>query len=221
MLSFLFVMDSLTSTDRCAHGQMYPRTDVSACSAQYFHWQMCPCTHSDVSITKTAPLSLSCHVMSFCEWTMSRSGIVTSRRHIGRTACLHLNSVILLLTVFCWDWQLNGRSFSCCGRQHRYVKCPLGVCKRMLCSIITVRKSRVLWEFPRSGELRTQKFKSRMVRTQSLNVLPLKPGVGQYISRHATPTARDFLLAYFYPSGPFTCILSKTSPDFFSCVGCG
>ena len=33
----------------------------------------------------------------------------------------------------------------------------------------------------RSGELRTQKLKSHLVRTQSLNVLPFKPGVGQYI----------------------------------------
>ena len=73
---------------------------------------------------------------------------------------------------------------------------------------------------PRSGELRTQKLKSHLVRTQSLNVLPLKPGVGQYIAIYATLTARDFFLAYFYPPGPFTCIFSKTSPDF-SCVGCG
>ena len=67
---------------------------------------------------------------------------------------------------------------------------------------------------PRSGEQRTQKLKSHLVRTQSLNVLPLKPGVGQYIAIHATLTARNFFLAYFYPSGPFTCIFSKTSPDF-------
>ena len=53
--------------------------------------------------------------------------------------------------------------------------------------------------------------------TQSLNVLTLKPGVGQYIAIHATLTASDFLLAYFYPSGRFTCIFSKTSPDFFMC----
>ena len=66
----------------------------------------------------------------------------------------------------------------------------------------------------RSGELQTQKLKSHLVRTQCLNVLPLKPGVGQYIAIHATHTARDFLLAYFYPSGPFICIFSKTSPDF-------
>ena len=53
--------------------------------------------------------------------------------------------------------------------------------------------------------------------TQSLNVLPLKAGVGQYIAVHATLTSRDFFLAYFYPSGPFTCIFSKTSPDCFPC----
>ena len=70
---------------------------------------------------------------------------------------------------------------------------------------------------PRSGELQTQKLKSHLVRTQSLNVLPLKPGVSQYIAIHATLTARDFFFAYFYTSGPFTCIFSKTSPDFSLC----
>ena len=49
---------------------------------------------------------------------------------------------------------------------------------------------------------------------------PLKPGVDQYITIHATLTVRDLFLAYFFPSGSFTCIFSKTSPDF-SCVGCG
>ena len=68
---------------------------------------------------------------------------------------------------------------------------------------------------PRSGELRTQKLKSHLVRTQSLNVLPFKPGVGQYIAIHATLTARDFFLAYFYPSGPLTCIFfPKPLPIF-------
>ena len=73
---------------------------------------------------------------------------------------------------------------------------------------------------PLSYSLRTQKLKSHPVRTQSWNVLLLKTGVGQYIAIHATLTASDFFLTYFYPSGPFTCIFSKTSPDFF-CVGCG
>ena len=65
-----------------------------------------------------------------------------------------------------------------------------------------------------------KEIKSHLVRTQSLNVLPLKLGVGQYIAIHATLSFRDFFLAYFYPSGPFTCIFSKTFPDF-SCAGCG
>ena len=52
-----------------------------------------------------------------------------------------------------------------------------------------------------------QKLQSHLVRTQGLNVLLLKLGLGQYIATHATLTARDFFLAYFYPSGPFTCIL--------------
>ena len=43
----------------------------------------------------------------------------------------------------------------------------------------------------------------------------LNPGVGQYIAMRATLTARDFFFANFYPSGPFTCIFSKTSPEFF------
>ena len=73
-----------------------------------------------------------------------------------------------------------------------------------------------------------QKSKSHLVRAQSLNVLPLKPKVLKYIAIHATLTAGDFFLAYFYHSGPITCIFSKTSPDFSlyllwlthgSCVG--
>ena len=65
---------------------------------------------------------------------------------------------------------------------------------------------------PRSWELQTQKFKSHLVRTRSLKVLPLKPGVGQRIAIHATLTARDFFLAYFYPPGPFICIFPKPLP---------
>ena len=70
----------------------------------------------------------------------------------------------------------------------------------------------------RSGELRTQKLKSHLVRTQSLTVPSFKPGGGQYIALYATPTARAFFLAYVYPSSPFDCIFfSKKSPDFFLC----
>ena len=49
---------------------------------------------------------------------------------------------------------------------------------------------------------------------------PFKAWSRQYIAIDATLTARDFFLVYFYPSGPFTCIFSKSSPDFIrSCVG--
>ena len=61
--------------------------------------------------------------------------------------------------------------------------------------------------WPRSGELQMQKLKSHVVRTQSLNVLPLEPGVGQYIVIRTTLTARDFFLVYS--------ILLVYSPAFF------
>ena len=51
----------------------------------------------------------------------------------------------------------------------------------------------------RSEELRTQKLKSHLGRTQSLKVLLLKPGIGQYIVIHATLTARDFFLISTLP----------------------
>ena len=60
-------------------------------------------------------------------------------------------------------------------------------------------------------------IKSHLMRTQSLKVLLLKPGVGQYIAMHATLTARDFFLANFYPSAPFICIFPKPLPSFFLC----
>ena len=66
-----------------------------------------------------------------------------------------------------------------------------------------------LFSAPGSGELRTQKLKSYLLRTQSLKVLPLKPGVDQYIAIHATLIARDFFHANLYPSGPFTCIFPQ------------
>ena len=73
---------------------------------------------------------------------------------------------------------------------------------------------------PRNGELLTQRLKSHLVRTQSLNALPLNSGVGPYIAIHTTLTARDFFLAYStlpVHSPAFFQNLSR----FFSCVGCG
>ena len=59
-----------------------------------------------------------------------------------------------------------------------------------------------------------QKLKSHPVRTQRLNVLALKPGVGQYIAIHATLTAVNFFLAYFYPPVHSPAIFSKPLPIF-------
>ena len=67
---------------------------------------------------------------------------------------------------------------------------------------------------PGSLELRTQKLKSHLLRTQCLKVLPLKPGGGQYIVVYATLAARDFFLANFHPSVHlhFFEILSRVFP---------
>ena len=69
-------------------------------------------------------------------------------------------------------------------------------------------------------------MKSHLVRTQTLIVLPLKRGVGQYIAIHATLTARDFLListfpvhspAFFPPPSPIFSVLAVAKTG--SCVG--
>ena len=56
-------------------------------------------------------------------------------------------------------------------------------------------------------------MKAHLLRPQSSKVLPLKPGVGQNIVMLATPTAKDFFLAYSYLPSPFNCIFSKTSDE--------
>ena len=45
------------------------------------------------------------------------------------------------------------------------------------------------------------KIKVPSVQKTDLKGSPLKPGEGQYIAIHATLTARDVFLAYFYSSG--------------------
>ena len=49
---------------------------------------------------------------------------------------------------------------------------------------------------PRIRDQRMQKLKFHLVRTENSSVLPLKPGVGQYIAIHVTLTARDFFLLF-------------------------
>ena len=68
---------------------------------------------------------------------------------------------------------------------------------------------------PRSEELRTQKLKSHLVRTESLNVLPLKPEVGQYIAIHTTllPGISSFLISTLPVHSP--AFFPKPLPIFF------
>ena len=89
----------------------------------------------------------------------------------------------------------------------------LCVCMRVFVCVCVF----VLCACLRSGELRTQKLKSHLMRTQSLKVLPLKPGVDQHTAMHAKLTASDFFFPNFYSPGPFTYIFSKTSPELFLC----
>ena len=70
---------------------------------------------------------------------------------------------------------------------------------------------------PRSGVLQTQKLKTYLLRTLRSKILHFKLGTGPHIVMHAAHIARDIFLANLYPSGPFTCIFSKTSPEFFLC----
>ena len=76
-------------------------------------------------------------------------------------------------------------------------------------------------ERDRSGVVRTQRLKTDLLRTQSSKVLPLKPGAGQYIAKHATPAPKISSLqisTFLVPTYP-TCIFPKPLPSF-SCVGC-
>ena len=78
---------------------------------------------------------------------------------------------------------------------------------------------------PRSEKLRRQKLKSHLVRTQSLNVLPLKPGVGTCMLR-LLPGISSLLISTFPVHSP--AFFPKHLPIFFpvlalanigSCVG--
>ena len=58
-----------------------------------------------------------------------------------------------------------------------------------------------------------QKLQSHLMKTQNLKVLPLKPGVDQYIAIHATLTP-----CYILPFWSIHLLLFfKTSPEFFLC----
>ena len=73
--------------------------------------------------------------------------------------------------------------------------------------------------FPQRGTP-DEKIKDPSVENPELKGSPFYAWAHPYITIRATPTARDFFLANFYPSGLFTCIFQKPLPRFFS-VGCG
>ena len=124
------------------------------------------------------------------------------------------------LSLFCeaFSWTiLDSRSFPLfhSGQVFHQLVCPLTiVLLQIFFNLIT------LFSYPAPQWGAAHKLKSHLLKTQTLKVLPLNPGVGQYIAMHATLTARDFFLANFYPSGQFTCIFPKLLPSF-SCVTCG
>ena len=72
----------------------------------------------------------------------------------------------------------------------------------------------------RCGELRDAEIKVSSGENTELKRSPFKAWGSQHIAIRATLTGRNFFLAYFYPSGPFTSIFPKPLP-IFSCVGCG
>ena len=72
----------------------------------------------------------------------------------------------------------------------------------------------------KSGELRTRKFKSSLLRTQNLKVLSLKPGVVEYIAIHAKVTSRDFTVLISTLLAHISAFFPKPLPRF-SYVSCG
>ena len=89
---------------------------------------------SSKSMCQEEPLSLSCLVMSFCEWTMSRGGIANhDLTLVGRhsffsffLSFFFFFFVTVSLTVLL-GLAAERQGFSGCGRQQWYIQCPLGV----------------------------------------------------------------------------------------------
>ena len=161
-----------------------------------------------------------CTRITLCAWTYTQAYETFGRKEQGiedlqapvscfACPCWERNCFLLLLLfyvlrsydVVLWD------TVMCTSLCRQAVWRSVGHCS--VCSSLSLSSC-----LPRSFELRTQKLKSHLVRTQGLNFLPLEPAVRQCIAIYATLTARDFFCAYFYPSGPFTCIFSKPLPIF-------
>ena len=94
--------------------------------------------------------------------------------------------------------------------------CPHAVEPTSHCAFVSLHLDIAAAPF-HSGELWTRKLKSHLLRTQSLKILPLKPGVGQYIAIHAMlpPGISSLLISTLPVHSP--AFFSKTSPEFFLC----
>ena len=109
-------------------------------------------------------------------------------------ACMH--SRVNCYTPACMNSRANSFISTCMhSRANRYTPASLYVFSIEQLYFYLYGFSKRLYSCnPAVGScMWTQKLKSHLVRTQSLNVFPLKPGVGQYIAIHATLTARDFV----------------------------
>ena len=93
-----------------------------------------------------------------------------------------------------------------------------GCAERLMIMMIIIKHFHIFK--PHSWELQMQKLKSHLVRTQSLNILPCKPGVGQYIAMHAQllPGSSSLLISTLPVHSP---AFSPKPLPVFSCVGCG
>ena len=117
------------------------------------------------------------------------------------------------------------------------------ICQRLYCIICHLQEGilsavfDIIWYYnvchwleeihPQWGAVDAE-IKVLSAENTELKGAPCKSLVGQYIAIHATLTARDFFLANFYPSGPFTSIFFQNLSRVFlvlalantgSCVG--
>ena len=105
-------------------------------------------------------------------------------------------SVGHLVPTKCWTLPTDVIPFVWCGCDAaRGRRCGIVLPLYGAIHVATAGGSHIFSVLPRRGELRTQKLKPHLVRTQSLNVLPLKPGVDQYIPIHLLPGNSSWLIS--------------------------
>ena len=212
--------------EACQHLLTPVRSIIAAKIAEAFCFQ-------DVVVTlytETFLWSLSLDLCNSCNgpllqaWPTSCFPCYTKRRPIDLFYILVLlwnwgNFLQSALLAFFWWLHIGSET-----TQFHSLLCHMQSCRSPLVDCKNILPLPLCYG-PRSGEQRTQKVRSYLLRTQNSKVLPLEPGVGQNKAMHATPTARNFFLAIFYHLSPFTgfffsLFFSKTSPKFFPCWLC-